>query len=527
MFWADQIAGEIGRRFAGDTKAGKTIAIRDEWTASGRGHVGSMRGVAIHGAIAEALAENGIPNIFRYEINDFDPMDGFPPELPEEFRQHMGRRLFDIPSPDPEKGRNLAEYFANDFKSAIAHSGFAPDYYLSSEMYLAGKMDAVINEALNAADTIRSIYKEVSGSVKKEGWLPLHVVCPDCKKIVTTVATDFDGDTVLVNCYKTTVDYTEGCGFEGRVSPFGGTAKLPWKVEWAAKWKVHNVLVEGGGKDHSTKGGSRDVANHISREVFKYEPPFDVPYEFLLVGGAKMSSSKGKGVSAREVADLLPQKIFRLMLLGKDYNQQFNFDPEGDTIPALYDQYDKLAGHAWQGASDDYVRLFALVHQANLPEPMFLMRFSQVAFLVQMPHLKILDEAAALKGSALTTAERDELAERVMYARRWLENYAPEKFVFRLQQTLPESALSLTGAQRNALKALLKDLEMDFPAKGELMHSLIRSIPARPEVSIEPREFFTSIYKLFLDKESGPQAGWFLAALPKDFVLARLREATR
>jgi lysyl-tRNA synthetase class I len=68
---------------------------------------------------------------------------------------------------------------------------------------------------------------------------------------------------------------------------------------------------------------------------------------------------------------------------------------------------------------------------------------------------------------------------------------------------------------------------MDFPAKGELMHSLIRSIPARPEVSIEPREFFTSIYKLFLDKESGPQAGWFLAALPKDFVLARLREATR
>ena len=317
MFWADGIADEITKRYGGDIKAGKSINIRDEWTASGRGHIGSMRGVAIHGAIHEILSERKVQNTFQYEINDFDPMDGFPPELPEEFRQYMGRQLFDIPSPDPEKGKNFAEYFANDFKSAITHSGFKLEYYLSSEMYLAGKMDGVITEALNAAATIRTIYKEVSGSVKKEGWLPIHVQCPECRKIVTTVATDFDGETVLVNCYKTTVDYTEGCGFEGRVSPFGGNSKLTWKVEWPAKWKVHGTLVEGAGKDHSTKGGSRDVANHISREVFTYEPPFDIPYEFLLVGGKKMASSKGRGATAREVGDLLPQKRFLLMLLGK------------------------------------------------------------------------------------------------------------------------------------------------------------------------------------------------------------------
>jgi lysyl-tRNA synthetase class 1 len=520
MFWADRIAGEIIERFG----KGKSILIRDEKTLSGRVHVGSMRGVAIHGAVAQTLTDKGVDNVFRYELNDFDPMDGFPVYLPEGFRQYLGRSLRDIPAPDGG-GRNFAEYFADDFKSAIEHAGFTPEYYWASELYFSGKMDYVIREALEGADAIRSIYKEVSGSVKKDGWLPLSVICPQCKKIATTVATDFDGETVMVNCYKTAVDYAEGCGFEGRVSPFGGGAKLPWKVEWPAKWKVNGVMVEGGGKDHSTKGGSRDVANHISKEVFKYEPPFDIPYEFLLVGGQKMASSKGRGSSAREIADLVPSKIFRLALLGKDYNQQFNFDPEGDTIPVLYDQYDKLAEGYHAGVQDDYGRLFEMIHPGGVPAPTFLPRFSQVAFLVQMPHLDLEKEVEALKGSPLTEGDKAELMERALYAERWLSAYAPEKFVFKLQETLPPAARGLTGPQKAALGALLKQLQAEYPTTGEAMHTLLRSIPGESNMEISPREFFTALYLIVLDKGSGPQAGWFLSALPKEFVLKRLKEA--
>ncbi|MBP7770869.1 MAG: lysine--tRNA ligase, partial [Candidatus Pacebacteria bacterium] len=73
MFWADRIAGEIEARFG---KQGEPLLIRDEKTLSGRVHIGSFRGVAIHGALNEALAEKGISNVFKYEFNDFDPMDG-------------------------------------------------------------------------------------------------------------------------------------------------------------------------------------------------------------------------------------------------------------------------------------------------------------------------------------------------------------------------------------------------------------------------------------------------------------------
>ena len=97
MFWADRIAEEIEKKF-GKTKP---VLIRDEKTLSGRVHVGSMRGVAIHGAVHEALAGRGVKNTFKYELNDFDVFDGIPDYLQrEQFEKYLGMMLRDVPSPD-------------------------------------------------------------------------------------------------------------------------------------------------------------------------------------------------------------------------------------------------------------------------------------------------------------------------------------------------------------------------------------------------------------------------------------------
>lgn len=518
MFWADRLASEVKARYKG------TIVIRDEKTPSGRVHVGSMRGVAIHGAIAEALSEAGIPNTFKYEFNDMDPMDGFPEYLPEEFRKYMGQPLRTIPSPGG-KATNFAEYFADEFKEVIRHTGFTPEFYNVSELYFTGKMDEVIRIALDHAADIRRIYKEVSGSVKPDDWHPLAVICENCGKVGTTRVYAWDGKEVSYKCEPAMVTWAEGCGHEGKVPPFGGKAKFPFKVEWPAKWKVVGVQVEGAGKDHSTKGGARDVAAHIAKEVFKYEAPMDVPYEFFLVGGKKMSSSKGRGSSAKEIADLVPAKIFRLALLGKEINQAFNFDPEGDTIPVLYDQYDKLAAGYWAGTKDDYARLFEYIHplkkswfskRRDIPSAQELPRFSQVAFIVQMPHIDIYKE--------FPKANKEELEERAAYAKRWLEQYAPEKYVFKLQQTIPEAARNLSDVQKTALREILRYIEAyaGMPS-GEELHKKLHEI--KEEHHIAPAELFSAIYLSFLNKKSGPQAGWFLSSLNKEFVTLRLKEA--
>ena len=527
MLWADRIASEIQ-----DTRAprdGKTFLIRDEKTLSGRVHVGSMRGVAIHGLVAEALAEQGVANEFRFELGDFDPFDSIPSYLDaEKFREHVGKPLYAVPSPEPGFA-NYAEYFGAEFVEVHKKAGFTPNYYRATELYQSGKMDVYIRIALERASDIRRILKEVSGSEKDESWLPISVVCERCGKMMTTRAYDYDpstslgtGGTVAYACDRSP-DECVPCGHTGRVAPWKGTAKLFWKVDWAAKWVAQGVDIEGGGKDHSTKGGSRDVANHIAREVFNYEPPFDIPYEFFLVGGKKMSSSKGRGSSAKEMSDLFPAEIFRLVLIGKDIREQIDIDPAGESVPRLYDWYDELAKGVREGKADDYSRLYALCelpeNRAGFTTP-WRMRFREVAFIVQMPHLELRKEAEEAKGTELTEDEIEKLEERARYAKFWLATYAPAEFKYELQDEIPSTELS--DVQKKAL-AVLADYLQASERTGEALH--LRLHEMKTEIPIQPKELFQALYRIFLNRDSGPKAGWFLAGLPRDFVVKRLNEA--
>lgn len=526
MFWADRIEEEILK--TRKPRDGKRFLIRDEKTLSGRVHVGSMRGVAIHGLVAEVLTEKGFPNEYRYELNDFDPFDSIPGYLDEaKFREHLGKPLYAVPSPEPGFD-TYAEYFGAEFVAVHKTAGFIPSYYRATELYHSGKMDSLIKTVLERADDIRRIMKEVSGSEKAPGWLPVSVVCEKCGKIMTTAASNFDGETIAYSCVNN-LDGIPSCGHVGRISPFGGKTKLYWKADWAAKWVALGVDIEGGGKDHSTKGGSRDVANHIAREVFDYGPPFDIPYEFFLVGGKKMASSKGRGASAKDMSELFPPELFRLILIGKDIREQIDIDPAGESVPRLYDWYDELADSARAEAGDDYARLFALCQLPNKRSQTSLvwqMRFREVAFMVQMPHLDLHKEAEFAKGSPLSEEEVQKLDERAKYARFWLATYAPESFKYVLQQEMP--AVELSEVQKKALAEILAYLQAgDSPEhrrSGEELHARLHEL--KTEVPIKPVELFQAIYCIFLARDSGPKAGWFLAGLPRDLVLTRLAEAS-
>ncbi|MCX6786703.1 MAG: lysine--tRNA ligase [Candidatus Kaiserbacteria bacterium] len=518
MLWADRIASEI--RNTCKPRNGKTFLVRDEKTLSGRVHVGSMRSVAVHGLVSEVLVEYGIANKFQFELNDFDDFDSIPSYLDiEKYTEHLGKPLYAVPS--PEAGfANYAEYFGAEFIEVHKKAGFTPNYYRATELYRSGKMDSFIKIALERASDIRRILKDVSGSEKDEKWLPISVVCENCSKLKTTRAYDFDGETIGYTCDQTPYG-SIACGHTGRVAPWGGAGKLFWKVDWAAKWVAQGVDIEGGGKDHSTKGGSRDVANHICREIFNTEPPFDIPYEFFLVGGKKMSSSKGHGSSAKDMCDLFPPQIFRLALIGKDIREQIDIDPSGESVPRLFDWYDELGTGVREGKADDYSRLFAL---CELPENRaafiapWQMRFREVAFIVQMPHLSLIDEATRAKGTELTEDEEAALQERAKYAKFWLTTYAPEEFKYELQKEMPE--VELSGVQKKAL-ASLADFVQGEERSGEEIHARLHEM--KTEIPIQPKELFQALYRIFLNRDSGPKAGWFLAGLPRDFVLGRLK----
>lgn len=530
MFWGDKIIQQIEKDYAADIKSGDPLIIRDEKTMSGRVHVGSLRGVAIHGIVSELLNDKGINNEYLFEVNDFDPMDGMPKELDEaEYGQYMGFPLKNVPSPDP-KFENFAELVADEFIQVVEATGFKPTIYRLYPEYKAGRFDETIRLALENADKIREIYKKISGSEKPDDWYPLNVVCESCGKIGTTKVTGFDGEQVTYHCLPGLVTWAKGCKYQGKISPFGGNAKLPWKVEWAAKFKVFNVKIEGAGKDHATKGGSRDIAKAICYQVFNYQPPLDIPYNFIVLGGKKMSSSKGLGSTAKDMSDLLPPEILRMLMIKTKPQHEIDFDPTGDTIPVLYDYHDEAANEYFQRVEDsDKARIFALSYpekdRANLTEH-FYPRFSNIAYLSQMPHIDLEVEAEKMKGSTLTKLDKDEVRYRATYAKYWLDKYSPEKFRITLHEnSVPEEAKSLNNIQKQALQALVDYLQTEDQLDGQKLHTKLHDI--KKEQDIEPKELFEAIYKSLLGSASGPKAGWFLSVLDKDFLVKRFTEVSK
>jgi lysyl-tRNA synthetase class 1 len=314
----------------------------------------------------------------------------------------------------------------------------------------------------------------------------------------------------------------------------GGQAKLPWNLEWAAKWGLLGVTIEGCGKDLATAGGSRDRSDAISREVFEVEPPRNVSYEFLNVGGKKMSTSKGQGVAAHTVSEVLPPEQLRFLFLRPRPNQVIDFDPEGDTIPRLFDEFDRIAsasaGREVKGELPaDYDRLFYYSLLGPSPDmaaaaSAFRPAFAHLALLLQIPGVDIAARMEAEKGAPLTETENAILVERTAAARAWLESYAPERarLVVR-RESVPEEAANLDAEQKGYLASLATAAKTETPRSGDAWQTLIFRVAN--ETGLASGRAFGALYAAFLGRTNGPRAGWLLASLEPAFVLERLRAA--
>ncbi|MCL4359781.1 lysine--tRNA ligase [Patescibacteria group bacterium] len=527
MFWADAVAQKI-------VETGKFVPyhVDDMFTPSGFAHIGSLRGPLVHDIVYRALLDRGVDVTFTFVLNDFDPVDGLPPELMS-LSSELGKPLRLARAPDNAE-TTFAEYFTNDFKKVLTSLGVSATFLSSWDMYHAGKFDVVIREALDHADLIQDIYQRVSGSKKREkGWLPLQVVCENCGRLGTTRVHGWDGTTVSYTCEPDMVSWAKGCGYNGKTSPFTDSGdpkhhpgKLPWKVDWPAHWKVMGVTIEGAGKDHSSAGGSRDIARELCREVFHIPEPYNLPYEFFLIGGKKMSSSKGLGLKARDLTKVLPAPVGKFLFTRTDYRQAIEIDPTGTmAIPDLFDEYDRCWTAYHTDGDENLSRAFLLsqIHEPPAKNPeMFLPRFRDIANYIQLPNVDLLQKFECVKGLRLTEAEVRCLGERETYARVWVSRFAPDDYKYQLS-VKPYENLSLSDIQWDFLRKLAVVWKYaEDPEK--LQSELFRLVK---EMHLDPKLAFEALYCSVLDKPYGPRAGWLLRKFPKDAVIGRLTLAPK
>ena len=527
MFWADKIAAD----------AQGPQVVNDSKTPSGRVHVGSIRGVIVHDTIYRALKQAGKPVKFLYGTDDYDALDTVPRYLDRDrFEPYLGWPLCNVPSPDEDapgdRGGDYAKYFMGEFLDVFEYLGVQPEVYYLRDYYRSGQLNSYIDTFLNNAHLVREAYKQVSKADRPANWYPYQAICENCGKIATTTVTDYQDGKIFYTCDPAATDYTQGCGHSGWMSPFDGNGKLPWKVEWVAKWQLLGVTIELAGKDHSQKGGSRDVANAICRKVLKQTPPFHSPYEFILVDGTKMSSSKGVGSSAKDMADLLPPELLRFLMLRTPPRTVINFSPNYETIARLFRDYDGLIDRYGQAErtlgdapamTEDWLPLlYSQTGDAIAPYQPF--DLSTLISLLQVPHLDIETEVEQRSTEPLTARDREIVAERIAVARKWLADYADEdeKLVLYLDE-VPEKAAELSADQVTYLQTLLAALEALESWDGDTLQSTL--FATAKALNLKMPVAFQSVYRSFLNKDRGPKAGPLLSYLEKPFVCDRLQMA--
>ncbi len=547
LFWADQIAREVKERVANDKTLQKVVKEKgyicyDEKTPSGRIHIGSGRGWVIHDTVAKAMREIGLNAKFILSADDMDPLDAIPAGLDaEKYKPLMGVPMKNVPS--PEAGYDsFADYYFKDSTDKFPEFGIEAKLERTSQHYENGDFNPYIKLALDNFDKIQKIYADLYGANNKASEkLPFNPICEKCGKIGTTVAYAWDSERQVLKyrCSKNLVEWASGCEYEGEISPYNGNGKFPWKIEWAAKWPTVGVLFETAGKDHFTKGGSRDVAVRVCTQVFHYPPPypsspndFGKGYEFFTVGGRKMSTSKGVGASFREISEKLSPHLLRYLLVRTRPHAVIDFDPFGtNKLLLLYDNFDRcerIYFNAEVSENEKEIaqekRIYTLSTVGKLPEKLPVqIPLSLASLVVQSVNLNIEKSLEILQrmGKITTTIsmpDKKYVIARLKDAISFVKEFAPEEYKFTVLENSDKQAISqLNEIQKAALKKLAAILKQDLSVEEleQQLYELAR------ESKLESKDFFKAAYLALIGKERGPRLAQFLSSLDKKFVIER------
>ncbi len=541
-FWADEAARRVD-------EAGKPPVVKGGVSPSGVPHIGNFNEIARGYFVRRALerraeagdAEFAVDDVRQvFTSDDRDPLrnvpshvvdsDGAVVELPEsrrdELGEHLGRPYVDVPAPF-DTAESWAAHFTGALRRDAAALGIEVEFLSNDEMYRAGEFDEAIELALDRLDVSREVIQRHQRTAD-EGYVPFMPVCGECGRITATVtAVDLDAGEVEYRCADADLGGHEitGCGHEGAASLRDG--KLSWRFEWPAQWMALDVGFEPFGKDHAE--GSWESGVEIAEEVYDVEPPEPMVYEFFLVDGEKMSASEGNVYTVDGLLEFVEPEVLRYFF-AKNPRKQRDFSPR--EIQHLVNEFDRVEDvrRGDEEAADPEERQFADRVYPDLETPATAVdadappRRPPYTFAAMVgvagddeARLDALRRSGHLPEDAFEVDERAVLC-RVALARTWAQRFG-NQYDVRVLDARPD--VKFDASTREAFSDLADTVE----AGGDADKIQDEVFEAARRHDLDVGGFFGDGYRLFLGEDSGPKLGPLLAALDRDFVVERLREA--
>lgn len=500
MQWLDKIVDEIIAQYPdGD------ILVESGSAPSGKYHLGHLRELVTCDAVLLGLARRGRKARHIHFSDDLDALRKIPVNVPEDFDKYLGKPLCSVPA--PEGSATYAEYFLKDFIDSADKLGIEIDFMRAHQNYERGFFTPAIEKTLTSIDSVRQILEQISGRKLENNWSPVQIMEEGYLKTRSFVS---------INTEAKTIKYLDNQGQENEVSYTTGQVKLNWRIDWPARWWLLAVQVEPFGRDHATKGGSYDTGAAIIKDVFGAPPPLPVPYDFVNLAGdtKKMSASKGTGVTASDVIEVLPPEVVRFFMLRYPPSKRLYFDPAN--ISRLIDEF---AGLLDKEPESELVKVsLSGLTPTISPVPFSHLAASYQAALRDTPGT--LDLLRRTGYDEIVAQNEAVIKKELSYIDQWLDKWAPEDSKFTLADYVDAKLFS--EDEKNYLSRLAGEIEKAPPdADGEWFHKAIYQF--KKTDNLQPPQLFGPLYRALIGKEQGPRAGWFLSILPRDWLIKRLR----
>ena len=542
-FWADAAADEIEARVVGETTDGESeraldepIVIKGGVSPSGVPHLGHFNEIMRGYLVAEALRDRGHEVRQVFTTDDKDRLRKLPRKLADlewnvvglgevdagALGRNLGKPYTDVPDPF-----GCCDSYGAHFTELLRRSaeaiGVPIEIVSNTEQYASGGFDDAIERVLKNRETARDVLGEFQEKVDDE-YVPFFAQCSECGHLTETITgVDLDAETVEYVCEDVTAgeDTIEGCGHEGTASFREG--KLPWRFEWPAQWLTLGVDFEPFGKDHAE--GSWPSGEAIAREVFGFEPPVPMVYEWFTLNGEALSSSAGNLITVEEVLELLETEVLRYFFT-KNPQKQRDFDV--GSLDRLVDEFDRFEGIYFGDVEADETetelaeRAYPMVAPGEAGRDDRPIRIPYTfAAVLGMTDDRDLRVRMARRSDHLpenaSESEIDAALERVERARAWAVR-TDNAFNYRLADSLPDAEFD--DATAAALDELAEFIAAESPDEEALQEEIYETA-RRNDVPVG--DLFGAGYRLFLDEDEGPRLGPLLAAMEESFVLARLR----
>ena len=515
MHWADHTAQTLRAR-------GESQVIASGITPSGEFHVGHLREILTAEMIHRACLDAGMDSRYIFIVDSMDPLRRVYDFLSPSYEQYIGHPLAYIPAPGPDgepdqDGGSYADHFLAPFLAALKQIGVEPEVVMNHETYESGAFADKTHSAIEQRDEIRRVIEEVSGREVPEDWFPYN-----------PLGSDGSIDGVSVTGYEHPhVHWVDSHGVEGMSDIRTAQGKLPWRIDWAAKWGIHGITCEPAGKDHGAAGGSYDTGIPIC-EMLGSEPPHKMVYEWIqLKGMGPMSSSKGLTVGPMDALALVPPEIMRYVIARSKVGRHIDFD----TGPARFttaDEYERLVAEPPGGSNEELSRRQQIARDTQLGA----LRLSQVKegadpsdsiAGVSFRHLAMLAQIKSSDDDVWVSLRRSghlegdpgaPLAGRLRRMRNWVDGpHFPDAAKVEVQSSVSEEVRTNLTDEQNAFLSSLSSAISDCEWTAKAIGDCIRLVAT--EVGIDGREAYVALYWIILGKSHGPRVASIMAEMER------------